>query len=278
VAWKKILLEGDAAGGGGANTALSNLDPTAINTSLIPDTNLTDDLGSSSIYWNKAYVKEVNLNSGAKIDGATANRVTVTATDIYLVNGSGSAKVSVGGATPPADVLLLVQPATAPSTSQLRGIQGAPYVIYPSGGSTGFVRGLDYQPAVGVGGGGAVVPEVTAVYAVPSAVVFTGTVTAAYAFHAPAMNPFAGTPSIAAYRAFYSAAAASNKIVDAYGLDLADFTNNTGVTYLLNLGPSTPYMRLVGGSDPAGTDTNLFLKVGANLMQVYSDGGTLKVK
>lgn len=43
----------------GANTALSNLAAVAINTSLISDTNNTDDLGSSSITWRRLYVEDI---------------------------------------------------------------------------------------------------------------------------------------------------------------------------------------------------------------------------
>lgn len=48
---------------GGANTALSNLASVAINTDLISDSNLVDDLGSSSIYWDNLYVGAVRLNT-----------------------------------------------------------------------------------------------------------------------------------------------------------------------------------------------------------------------
>lgn len=42
-------------GGSGANTALSNLAAVAVNTSLISDTDITDDLGSQAIRWNNIY-------------------------------------------------------------------------------------------------------------------------------------------------------------------------------------------------------------------------------
>jgi len=61
----------------GANTALSNLASTAVNTTIASDTTLTDDLGTSSIYWNNAYAKALNLNSTASIDGSTAGIVSV---------------------------------------------------------------------------------------------------------------------------------------------------------------------------------------------------------
>jgi hypothetical protein len=44
------------AGGSGANVALSNLASVAINTTLVSDTNNTDDLGSSLIAWKDLYL------------------------------------------------------------------------------------------------------------------------------------------------------------------------------------------------------------------------------
>ena len=43
------------ASGGGANTALSNLSSVAINTSLISDTDITDDIGTGDIRWDAGY-------------------------------------------------------------------------------------------------------------------------------------------------------------------------------------------------------------------------------
>lgn len=50
-----------AGGGGGANTALSNLASVAINTALISDTNNTDDLGTSSLRWKDIYAMSLDL-------------------------------------------------------------------------------------------------------------------------------------------------------------------------------------------------------------------------
>jgi len=54
----------------GANTALSNLASVAINTSLISDTDSTDDLGSSSIYWANAYIDKIYLDSDSTIEAS----------------------------------------------------------------------------------------------------------------------------------------------------------------------------------------------------------------
>lgn len=63
---------GSGTPGGGATPALDNLASVAINTSLISDTDSTDDLGSSSKYWANTYTDRLYLNSTAYLDGGTA--------------------------------------------------------------------------------------------------------------------------------------------------------------------------------------------------------------
>lgn len=78
-----------AAGAGGANQALSNLASVAINTTLVSDTDVTDNLGTQAIRWNTAYLQNLQtgdtaadvLNIGAwDVDGAAiSNFITLTA-------------------------------------------------------------------------------------------------------------------------------------------------------------------------------------------------------
>lgn len=65
-------LNGKQASGSYAVTALSNLASVAINTSLISDTDSTDDLGSSSIAWANLYVDTIELGH------ATENSLTAS--------------------------------------------------------------------------------------------------------------------------------------------------------------------------------------------------------
>jgi len=61
-----------AAGGGGASTALDNLASVAINASLISDTDSTYDLGSSAKFWNNAYLGKIyTLETGTTSGVAT---------------------------------------------------------------------------------------------------------------------------------------------------------------------------------------------------------------
>lgn len=79
-------------GGGGASTALDNLASVAINTSLISDTDVTDDLGSALKKWNNLFVATI---------GATGTRVTkIWATDMTITNAiSGSITGNAGTVT-----------------------------------------------------------------------------------------------------------------------------------------------------------------------------------
>lgn len=62
---------------GKANSTLDNLANVAINTSLISDTDSTDNLGSTSKYWANGYLDKLYLNSTASIDGANAGILSI---------------------------------------------------------------------------------------------------------------------------------------------------------------------------------------------------------
>lgn len=57
-------LQGDGGGGGGANVSLNNLSGVAINTTLVSDTDNTDDLGTGSIKWRSLYVNKIGSLTG----------------------------------------------------------------------------------------------------------------------------------------------------------------------------------------------------------------------
>lgn len=71
---------------GKASTALSNLASVAINTSLVSDTDNTDDLGSSAITWRRAYLKTglVLQESGAGTDAITISAPAALAASYSL--------------------------------------------------------------------------------------------------------------------------------------------------------------------------------------------------
>lgn len=108
------VLSWTTPSGTGANTALSNLASVAINTSLISDTNNTDDLGSSSIKWKNLYTAGVITSSGtiSIADGSTGSATAAiyfgsdTDTGIYheannavsfMTNGAFAARLNGTG-------------------------------------------------------------------------------------------------------------------------------------------------------------------------------------
>lgn len=100
-------IEIAASGGSGATTALDNLASVAINTSLISDTDVTDDLGSLSIRWNNVYAATLSTGDtasdtlklrGYDVDGATfVDILTITANNTVTADLHPS--VTIGGNT-----------------------------------------------------------------------------------------------------------------------------------------------------------------------------------
>jgi len=62
----------------------------------------------------------------------------------------------------------------------------------------------------------------------------------------------------------------------AYGLRILDQTASS--VRLLELGPSTPYLRLLGGADPPADKSNLYLKFGSTLYRVVKLGSYMALE
>lgn len=76
--------------GSGASTALDNLAAVAINTSLISDTDNTDDLGSSAIAWKETFLRKLTLNGSTSGSTSFIAGATPTATIYTLPSDDGS--------------------------------------------------------------------------------------------------------------------------------------------------------------------------------------------
>jgi hypothetical protein len=74
--------------GGGASTALDNLASVAINTSLISDTDSTDDLGSSDKTWKNGYINNVYGLNGT-FTGTLSAEVLPEVNSTYWTVGTG---------------------------------------------------------------------------------------------------------------------------------------------------------------------------------------------
>ena len=70
---------GGSGGGSGASTALSNLANVAINTSLLPATTLTIDLGSSTKRWRDLYLSGNTISLGDATISATGSTIALPA-------------------------------------------------------------------------------------------------------------------------------------------------------------------------------------------------------
>ena len=160
------------------------------------------------------------------------------------------------------------------NNATLYGVYGAPTANLTPGITGARVIGLNYSAGAGVGGSGTVLTALYGLQTQQTLGVFTGTVTKLAAYLALSPLILGGTPSVTTSVGLeLPNMGISNKIVDAYGIRLADFTANTGVRRLLDLGPATPYLRLLGGPAPAAGQTNLYLSLGGTLRQVQSKDG-----
>jgi len=101
----KRVNAGDFLGGGAADTALSNLAAVAINTSLISDTDITDDLGTGDIRWKDSWIETLSSGltatdtlkiRGRDVDGAAYVDI-LTITSANIVTADLSSTVTIGG-------------------------------------------------------------------------------------------------------------------------------------------------------------------------------------
>jgi hypothetical protein len=72
---------------------------------------------------------------------------------------------------------------------------------------------------------------------------------------------YGGSKPTTAKGIYIASSFAPSGVVNAYGLHIEDLVGSTLVR-LLEIGPATPYLRLVGGAAPAANQTNLYLAEG----------------
>lgn len=161
-----------AAAASGANTALSNLASVAINTSLVSDTDITDDLGSSTISWRKLWVQSILRPGNVEIFDLANQRLNDSSgnasiyLDSYLLrtgpHGAPVSKLGWGGSS--LDMYVSMLPATndtlalGDSTHRLSNVVSNQYQLYststtlkgawntgittPSGATADFLRSV----------------------------------------------------------------------------------------------------------------------------------------
>jgi hypothetical protein len=111
---RKVDYDDLPGAGGGANTNLNNLTATAINLSLISDTDITDDLGTEALRWKDVYAATIGTGQTATdtfkirgydtdapgyVDILTVTAATTVTADLHSsVTHNGSTIVVQGGA------------------------------------------------------------------------------------------------------------------------------------------------------------------------------------
>ncbi len=153
--------------------------------------------------------------------------------------------------------------------STVTGVFGLPIVFASVGALFLNIYGLSFIPYVTAGAGGSTVAQIFGTFTTYGVTSYSGTIAdaAGCVVRAPAITGtlHSVTLSTGVRIENYGNSAYT---VDAYGLHILDMTLNTGFQRLMEVGPSTPYLRLVGGGNPAANQTNLYLKEAANLRQV----------
>ena len=91
----------------GATTALDNLANVAINTSLISDTDSTNDLGSSAKYWANAYLDKIYLDADSTIEAADIDGWNALVSESTSVDDTTTLNLTLTGTQITGDVITL---------------------------------------------------------------------------------------------------------------------------------------------------------------------------
>lgn len=199
----------------------------------------------------------VLLNGNVKVS-ATLGVGTAPATH-RLIQASGSIAPGIAGcAAIGADITSIHAAASRVVVGLIGGAVGAP----TGTGSSSGIFGLYFSATQASGGG---VSSLSGIYVyLISTAAGTGAITTARGIHLPA-GSWSGAKPTTSYGADIADQGGAG-VTTAYGLCIADQTATT--VRLLELGPVTPYLRLVGGAAPGANLTNLYLNEGGNLRRV----------
>ena len=266
----RLKLLGEQEGGGtDDHSALSNLDyAQSGHSGFVPSQ-------------GEAIVDILRLNQNLIRDSEGNDRLQL-ATSAPHITLTGRCKITqetaIGGGDPETNKGLTIAPSPAPATSYWTGIFGSPQVAVPSASAGGNITGLRFTVNMIGGGGGAIINYARAVEAAINTMSLTATIQQAILAYLASPLLWFGAPSVSTWKGLYAGPVNSNRVVDAYGAHIEDITSNTGFTRLLEVGPSTPYLRLVGGGDPPTDKSNLYLKFGGTLYRVIKSGNYMTLE
>jgi hypothetical protein len=217
---------------------------------------------------------ETRINSRAGIDSAPSSspdaKLTISPTADGVTDWRG---------------LQIIPSLTLSGNSRVAyGIFGSANVIVPASSSGHRVYGLDFVATGIAGGAAASAAELTACAARPGVVAIgTGKSLSVTDYRAFAADfniltvIFATATLTNVYGLHLKGAAMNNSnltITNLYGLRVEDFTGTSiGNSYLMEIGPSTPYLRLAGGGNPGANMTNLHLNENGTLRRVQWKAG-----
>jgi hypothetical protein len=282
----RLRLFGEPQGNGTEDhSALSNLDyARSGHSGFVPsqgvalvdilrlNQDVIQDSGSNDRITLSTASPHIRTTGNARLDGLIAQGADP---DPYIgVNLRPSISNAIGG------TVLNVLPSgfqqTGGANKLWRGLLGVAGPSIASGASA-YARGLDF--ATIVGGAGDLL-EAIAVHVEHRMMGYSGAAAPLYGFYYKNPTVFAATaPSddIGFYMADHGTslgAVATNVL----GIRIEDQSNVTGNVRLLELGPSTPHLRLVGGGDPPTNKSNLYLKFGNTLYRVVKSGSYMTLE
>lgn len=184
-----------------------------------------------------------------------------------------------------------IQPTLTVSTTGdvVRGVVGVPSLRPSTTVSSLTLQGLYFAGTItdqGMSSSTVGFTDATAIFASVSIVgIFAGNTfnvgTMRGLFLQLLITPVGATINVTNAKMIHMVPPSSATVTDFWGIHLEDETAATGINYLLEIGdrivgPVTPYLRLLGGGNPAANQTNLYLKEAANLRHVqWKDGAAI---
>lgn len=154
------------------------------------------------------------------------------------------------------------------------GISGNPFVAFQAATTGHIVSGLQLLPNPGLGDAATSVSEVNGIRITVGHAFFSGSVTTMRGIYIKSPTHVLNTGPVATVIGLdIEDQGPFPHYSDAYGIRIADFSANSGLKRLIEAGPATPYLRLVGGATPGANLTNLYLNENGTLRRVQWKAG-----
>lgn len=157
-----------------------------------------------------------------------------------------------------------------------KGLAGEPVARVDAGTVGHQMEGLSYLAYSAGGGSGTTFTHMIGAVVFIGSLNLSATISQAVGIRVRKPDFILGSLAITTWTGLEVQGASDSRIQDAYGLRVEEISNNSGFTRLLEVGPATPYLRVVGGAAPGAGQTNLYLNEGGSLRRVqWKDGGSI---